>query len=79
MFFISNYCFIVIGFYKGKTFIIIILYCFYLFSVFWPIKVVTILIIGYSVIIKCFLLDSFTEYIIILLKLFVNVCKDYIL
>ena len=52
---------------------ITILYCFYLFSIFWPIKVVTILFTDYSVIIKCFLSDNFIEYIILLLKLFVNV------
>ena len=46
---------------------------FYLFSVFWLTKVLTILFIDYSVIVKCFLTDSFIEYIILLLKLFVNV------
>ena len=52
---------------------ITIVYCFYLFSVFWLTKVVTILFTDYSVIIKCFLFDSFIEYIILLSKLFVNV------
>ena len=55
-----------------KLFITIV-YCFYLFSVFWLTKVVTILFTDYSVIIKCFLFDSFIEYIILLSKLFVNV------
>ena len=55
-----------------KLFITIV-YCFYLFSVFWLTKVVTILFTDYSVIVKCFITDSFIEYIILLLKLFVNV------
>ena len=55
-----------------KLFITIV-YCFYLFSVFWLTKVVTILFTDYSVIIKCFLFDSFIEYITLLSKLFVNV------
>ena len=54
-----------------KLFITII-YCFYLFIVFWLTKVVTILFIDYSVIVKCFLSNNFIEYIILLLKLFVN-------
>ena len=54
-----------------KLFISII-YCFYLFRVFWLTKMVTILFTNYSVIIKCFLSNSFIEYIILLLKLFVN-------
>ena len=73
MFSISNYCYIVIGLYKWKFFFITILYCFYLFSVFWPTKVVTILFTHYIVIVKCFLLGSFIEYIILLLKLYVYV------
>ena len=44
-----------------------------LFSVFWPIKVVIILFNDYSVIVNRFILDSFTKYIILVLKLFVNV------
>ena len=55
-----------------KLFITIV-YCFYLFSVFWLTKVVTILFTDYSVIIKCFLFDNFIEYITLLSKLFVNV------
>ena len=52
---------------------ITILYCFYLISVFWPIKLVNILLTDFSVIVKSFLSNSFIEYIILLLKLFVNV------
>ena len=55
-----------------KLFVVII-YCFYLFSVFWLTKVVIILFNDYSVIVKCFILDSFIKYIKLLLKLFVNV------
>ena len=55
-----------------KLFIVII-YCFYPFNVFWLTKVVIILFDDYSIIVKCFILDSFIEYIILLLKLFVNV------
>ena len=55
-----------------KLFIINI-YWFYLFSVFWLTKVVIILFNDYNVIVKCFILDSFIEYIIFLLKPFVNV------
>ena len=51
---------------------IIIVYCFYPFSVFWLTKVVSILFTNYSVIVKCFVPSSFIEYIILLLKLFVN-------
>ena len=46
---------------------------YHLFSVFLPIKVVTILFIDYSIIVKCFLPDNFTEYIMVLLKLYVSV------
>ena len=56
-----------------KKLFVVIIYCFYLFSVFWLTKVVIILFNDYSVIVKCFILDSFIEYIILLLKLFVNV------
>ena len=73
MFSISNYCFIVIGLYKWKNY----LFLYYIVSTylvyFWPTKVVTILFTDSSVMIKCFLSDSFIEYIILLLKLFVNV------
>ena len=55
-----------------KLFIINI-YWFYLFSVFWLTKAVIILFNDYIVIVKCFILDSFIEYIIFLLKPFVNV------
>ena len=54
-----------------KLFITII-YCFYLFSVFWITKVIIILFTHYTVIVKCFFFDSFIEHIILLLKLFVN-------
>ena len=52
---------------------ITILYCFYLFSVFWPTKVDFILFTDFSVIVKCFLPDNFTEFIILLLKLYASV------
>ena len=72
MFSISNYCFIVIGLYKWKNY----LFLYYIVSTylvyFWPTKVVTILFTDFSVMIKCFLSDNFIEYIILLLKLFVN-------
>ena len=51
------------------------IYWFYLFSVFWLTKVVIILFNDYSVIVKCFILDGFIEYIIFLLKLFANIVK----
>ena len=57
-----------------KLFISIV-YCFYPFSVFWLTKVVPILFTNYSVIVKCFVPSSFIEYIILLLKLFVNSLK----
>ena len=56
-----------------KKLFVVIIYCFYLFSVFWLTKVVIILFNDYSVIVKCFILDSFIKYIKLLLKLFVNV------
>ena len=46
-----------------KKLFITILYCFYLFSVFRPTRVVTILFTHYTIIVKCFLPDSFTKYI----------------
>ena len=57
--------------------LITIIYCFYLFNVFWLIEMFTISFTDYNVIVKCFLSDSFIEYIILLLKLFVNIifCK----
>ena len=75
MFSISNYCFIVIDLYKWEKLFIAIIYCFYLFSVLWLTKVVIILFNDYNVIVKCFILDSFMEYIILLLNLFVNVSQ----
>ena len=54
---------------------ITIIYCFYLFSVFWLIKVVIILFTDYSAIVNVFFPDSFIEYIILLSKVFVNVLQ----
>jgi len=61
-----------------KKLFINIIYYFYLFSVFWLTRVIIILFAYYTVIVKCIYLFiyffySFIEYIILLLKLFVNV------
>ena len=65
------YCYL----YKWENFFIAVIYCFYLFSVLWLTKVVIILFNDYNVIVKCFILNRFMEYIILLLNLLVNVLQ----